>query len=304
MKRNYCIILFLLVGLVYIQAQNDIKVTSEQEKDGYSFYVENLSHATYSVSIRFKELTNLRRDVSTTSPNTIVATPGKYRIFSLKPDKVDECSSFSYGYSYMRGNIRAKIDTNYVYLLPVKPEKKVEVYKITDLKSYLVKSAPQQITGLGFGMTEGDTVCASRAGVVIEVKDHSASEGSDKVYVAGENRLAIQHKDCSIAFYSLFKDNGIFVEEGDRVVAGQPIGIVGGDNYILGPHLRFYVYYLKNADQDSEPPFLSQILLPAFHLAPLTDAKVEFNKKYQCEHPQEYIIKEMTKSQRKKYLAL
>ena len=310
MKRNYCIILFLLVGLVHLQAQSltqmqeVIKVTSEHEKDEYAFYVENRSHATYSVSILFKELRNLTGTVSGVSPNMEVAPPGKYRIFSLKPEKADGSSSFSYSYSYMQGNFRAKVDTNYVYLLPVKPGKEVRVLVLTDLKSYLVKSAPQKITGIGFGMAEGDTVCAVRSGIVVEVKDHLASAGNDKTYVADENQLAIQHNDGSIAMYRLFRDNGFFVEEGDKVVAGQPIGIVGGDNYELGPHLRFYVYYLRKADRDSEQPFVPRILLPAFHLAPSTDAKVEFNKKYQCEHPQEYILKEMTKSQRKKYLAL
>ena len=90
-----------------------------------------------------------------------------------------------------------------------------------------------------FVMPVGATVISARAGVVADVRvkfrdgQHALSEA---------NWVKIRHADGTITAYSHLTEHGALVKIGDRVAAGQPIGLSGNTGDTGGlPHLHFHL---------------------------------------------------------------
>lgn len=304
-----CILMLLCIITPSVHAQKTIDVTFERGNKGeYVFYAENQFKCPQTLEVTFSKLENASGPVSGGIPYQTVVHGSKQCIFTLNPANPDVPIDFRYTYTYVKGNIRAKTDTNFVYLLPVGEMKEVQINRMVSLEKVLGMNKSTQTTGLTFSMEEGDTVYACRSGLVAETQTNSASTGDHKSYARTENYVEIYHKDGTFALYKLFKNNGIFVEPGETVTAGQPIGIIGGSNYERGSHLRFITYYLAKEDSSEDhygqavSVFKSTVFVPPFHLASDNDEKPDYNKTYRAEHPQAYIMKEMTKAQKKKLL--
>ena len=90
-----------------------------------------------------------------------------------------------------------------------------------------------------FVMPIGTTVTAARAGVVAEIraKFRDGQHGERE-----SNWVKIRHADGTIAAYSHLTEHGALVNIGDRIVAGQPIGLSGNTGNTGGlPHLHFHL---------------------------------------------------------------
>jgi murein DD-endopeptidase MepM/ murein hydrolase activator NlpD len=85
-------------------------------------------------------------------------------------------------------------------------------------------------------MPIGTTVTAARSGIVAEIRmrfhDGQPGEGES-------NWIKIRHADGTIAAYSHLSEHCALVKIGDRVLAGQPIGLSGNTGGL--PHLHFHV---------------------------------------------------------------
>jgi murein DD-endopeptidase MepM/ murein hydrolase activator NlpD len=131
---------------------------------------------------------------------------------------------------------RIKNDTSYVYWLPYAKGEKF----------FLAQAANSHMShrnelSLDFKMKKGSKICAAREGVVIEVKKDSDKGGLKDEYLALGNHIIISHKDGSIAQYWHLDKDGAFVNVGDTVTKGQPIGLSGNTGYTAFPHLHFQV---------------------------------------------------------------
>ena len=78
-------------------------------------------------------------------------------------------------------------------------------------------------------MNEGDTIYASRSGLV--------SFDEMKMIMTGYKQskkenydISVMHKDCTFATYGIVKKS--FVKDGDYVVAGMPIGLAKGNIFL------------------------------------------------------------------------
>jgi murein DD-endopeptidase MepM/ murein hydrolase activator NlpD len=88
-------------------------------------------------------------------------------------------------------------------------------------------------------MPIGTIVTAARAGVVADLrtKFRDGQHGLDE-----SNWVKIRHTDGSIAAYVHLTQGGALVKIGDRVAAGQPIGVSGNTGNTGGwPHLHFHL---------------------------------------------------------------
>ena len=105
-------------------------------------------------------------------------------------------------------------------------------------------------------MHSGDTIYATRRGRVTEVSDDANLTNSGYTFAREGNYVEVVHNDCSFGKHTVFRDSGIFLQPGDWVEAGQPLGNVGGERYAEGPHVRFSVrYHLEQPilDKDGHP---------------------------------------------------
>ena len=171
LQRYLCLLLFCLPLLVYAQSDKTVTVSYERSAKGeVTFYSETQSHTPYTVSMTFSRLSN-----TTSSEGEIydaVIHYGKTRLLTLRPSTENVPIGFSYRYTYRKGNNRLKADTNFVYLFPLAPGKVVRVNRMVSLEKFFGKEGEKRITGLGFSTTAGDTIFASRGGLVTEVVDN------------------------------------------------------------------------------------------------------------------------------------
>lgn len=95
---------------------------------------------------------------------------------------------------------------------------------------------------IDFEMAVGDTIVASRAGVVSIISVKHNKQGTTKAYRKYGNYMILYHEDNTFSQYVHLKQYGNLVEVGDTVKTNQPIALSGFTGWTTVPHLHFGVY--------------------------------------------------------------
>jgi murein DD-endopeptidase MepM/ murein hydrolase activator NlpD len=139
-------------------------------------------------------------------------------------------------------------DTSYVYNLPFEERKS---YRL--VQGYFSAYSHKNRAALDFKMKRGTTICASREGVVVRVKEDGDRGGLNKKYRPYGNNIVIQHPDGSRAGYWHLQKDGALVNVGDTVKTGQAIALSGKTGYAALPHLHFLVWTSANGNWQQVP---------------------------------------------------
>ena len=299
--------LFLALALTafMLSAQN-YKVTVDrniQDVRGAKSAVFSATNASPAHQTIILELTGgsyLRANSSLPVITTI--GPGRTNLITL----TEVNGAPGYTYKYVEGCLGTK-PKEVVYLLPVAPGKQTRIDTLSNVNTlYFGRQHPEN--WLAFSMTAepGDTIFASRRGMVTKVESEQVSEiKSGLTYSSYRTHLIVEHEDCTRANYELFEKEGIMVAEGQYVEAGEPLGLVqDGKAYVSGAHLRFMVYYpdltrdvLKGIMKSNGFPYAFKYISPLF----LGVGIPESGKTYTSEHPEDIITQEMSKREIKRW---
>ena len=229
--------------------QKLIKITS-QKKDGEThFFVENLQNADVTVTVDL-ELKNLQSSAAV--PFTATIPPReKMEAFALSASDPKQDSSWSYTYYATWGSLTVQHDDTQMYQLPYPSGLSFPVsqgfhgkYSHTGGDCY----------SIDFKMPEGSPVHAAREGIVVGIKDDSNVGGSSKKFEWDANYILIQHSDGTLGHYVHLQKGGVKVNIGDKVVAGQFIGLSGNTGHSTGPHLHFAVFKAQTGKQRETIP--------------------------------------------------
>ncbi|QNP41215.1 peptidoglycan DD-metalloendopeptidase family protein [Lysobacter solisilvae (ex Woo and Kim 2020)] len=105
-----------------------------------------------------------------------------------------------------------------------------------------------------FAADIGTPVLAAREGVVMQVENDFAKAGLNRERYGGRaNFIRILHDDGTMALYAHLKSEGAMVRVGQRVRAGQQIGLSGNTGFTTGPHLHFVVQVNRGMKLESLP---------------------------------------------------
>ncbi|MBC7948107.1 MAG: M23 family metallopeptidase [Chitinophagaceae bacterium] len=140
-----------------------------------------------------------------------------------------------YPISYLK-NGRFKQDSSYIYTLPFENKKKIFL-----IQAYESMFSHKGERALDFKVKNGTRICAARAGVVSSLREDSELGGLKTENLSDGNFVTIQHDDGSVANYWHLEKDGVVVNVGDTVKAGQWIGLSGNTGYSAFPHLHFEV---------------------------------------------------------------
>ena len=295
-----------------IEHMNDrIAVTYEKDAMGqYVFTCHNNTFCNYVVELSFPNLENVRPDMPV--PYKTDIPPGTRRMITLSVVTKGVHVHFSHRFRSYKGFLsHASVDTAYTYLLPVPPGRETHIHELNFLAKEFGNEfqtpASQKWYGLDFRVHSGDTVYAARRGRVTETRANAVLSDSGYTYAKGENYLEIAHSDCTFGRYEVFRDSGIFVNPGDWVEAGQPIGIAGGDKYEGGPQIRFWVFYHMEQDPPTDgstpsPSYYHNYVPLQFWIKDKGATHLINRTAYISDHPAELITKEMNKKDAKKWL--
>jgi len=305
MKRLIFVLIVALAFAESLLAQNrKIEISYEKDRMGsYTFYCVNTDFCKYTVEITFTNMQNLYLPGS--SPYVKEVSPGNSTLFVLRPISEKLTTNFSYSYTYQRGCMLTRPDTSIVYLIPVKPGNSVAPFRLSEFILNDKVKPNESFYGLGFKVNAGDTLCAARGGLVISSIDTVLNSLSDIQTSSRENRIEIMHRDCSIAKYTVISKS--LVEIGDKITAGDPIAIVGGENYAIGYHFRLIVQYNSGKvveDQNSGNRMYKQYRWDYLTLRFFTKeqgiTELTPRQPYISEHPESIVTSELTRGEIKK----
>lgn len=144
---------------------------------------------------------------------------------------------------YRRAHFGDRADSEYVLPFPAGTS-----YRL--MTSYCSRGGHPNSIAYDFDMPIGAEVVAARAGTVVMVWEETPDEPDEP----RPNGFYIEHDDGTIGSYAHITYDGVLVEEGDRVEAGQVIAI-GGTSGTSEPHLHFMVYqsYPTRVEDDDVP---------------------------------------------------
>lgn len=220
------------------------------EGPGYvSLFVEN--RRAYDVTVLLT-ITARNTNVVRIVPETGVYA-GYSRIEAVRVSVPDPAQRWNWRYRFRwtKGSVDARHDGNTFYCLPFE---KGKAYRVCQgYNGRLSHHGPNQYA-VDFAMPEGTTVCAARPGVVVDLKESSNVGGHENKYTNESNYVSIAHADGTIGEYHHLKTDGVLVEIGDRVVAGQPIALSGNTGYSTFPHLHFGAYSAADGEHMQSHP--------------------------------------------------
>jgi len=234
---NTSVVILLLILNSLIVPQKDSVVVLQTEKEEYvelTIVNKNIFPVTIELDA---ELRNLKPSRSLPLI-TVIRAKNQRQIIQLHYDNLQEGWNLKVNYSWYVGSILAQPDKNFAYRLPFK---KSTSFKLSQGYNGSFSHQGDQKYALDFVMPEGTAVYAARDGIVIMTQSRYSEGGDSEEFNSKANFVSILHKDGTIADYSHLKQNGVTVEKGQRVRAGQIIGFSGATGYVNGPHLHFVV---------------------------------------------------------------
>ena len=212
-------------------------VESIENGDAIELYAANSRDVPIAITLRVRA-----RYLSADGPKTVTETvpPNESQLLMVLR-KTDENKKPRYRFdcAWTVGSIDATHDEDVLYRLPYATGR--SYYVLQGYGSRLSHTGPEEYT-VDFKMREGTSVHAARGGIVAEIEE-SHSRGCWKAGCGDyANYIVILHDDWTTGEYYHLKQNGVLVEPGDRVVAGQKIGLSGDTGNSALPHLHFGVY--------------------------------------------------------------
>ena len=295
-----------LLFFARVNAQSPIEVFYEKDNMGaYNFSCRNTDFCPYTITVTFTQLSGLR--TSATLPYQADVRPGQQSLFKLQPQP-NQPTSFQYKFSFIKGCKQPRADTALVYLLPASPGKRISAVELVYIgKIYAGQAEPKDWYSLAVKMSSGDTVFAARRGTVSAVRNDAIPTGTHLGFNRDDNMVEINHPDCSFATYTVFRPKSIFVKPGQFVEAGTPLGIVGGENYEYGPHVRFAVHYnyeapiIKNGRPTDEKHYWAYVPVHFWLKDEQKAGRLESRKQYLSDHPDSIVQQEMSKRELKNW---
>lgn len=163
-----------------------------------------------------------------------------------------------YKFSGYYGDIMVKTyDSGYNYQLPF-----LKGYKSSIIQGYdgdFSHKGQFSSKTLDFDMKVGDTVVASRDGIVVKIMIDKYKQGTSKKYKNDGNYVMVYHEDNTFSQYVHLKQYGNFVEVGDTVKVNQPLALSGFTGWTTIPHLHFGVYKPTKTGLISIPIILDSV---------------------------------------------
>jgi murein DD-endopeptidase MepM/ murein hydrolase activator NlpD len=149
------------------------------------------------------------------------------------------------------GNKDADHDDAILYLLPYAGGRSYRV--IQGYGSNFSHTGREAYT-VDFYMKEGTSVHAARAGVIARIEESHSIGCWERNCGAYANFIVVVHDDDTTGEYYHLQKDGVLVEQGQTISAGQLIGLSGNTGHTTMPHLHFGVYRaIANGREQSIP---------------------------------------------------
>jgi murein DD-endopeptidase MepM/ murein hydrolase activator NlpD len=221
------------------QCLDDVEVCLDVSAEGavVRFVAANRTQAPQSFRIALRELGNLRPLGA--APFRAVLEPGEQRLVgSLAARDPELPIHYRYEWGAAHGSLLARHDDGWRYRMPFGGDAPRPVGQ--GVGGSYSHQGPSRYA-FDFTMPWGTPVLAARGGVVVAVRDDARASRAMRRLYDKANAVEVLHADGTIATYAHLQ-RGALVEVGQRVVAGERVGLSGDTGFSTGPHLHFMVW--------------------------------------------------------------
>ncbi len=217
-------------------------VTLVEQKDANGV-VTILAHSDTNTDFTITFNANLT-NMTPSHPLPYTADSGgqqNFVLIQLSRDDPRKPWNYSTHFDYHVGGRRDAKTNDAVYLLPYQSG---ETHRVGqgNFGKFSHFEGSQNEYATDFTCDPGTIVCAARAGVVTGFRQDFTTGGTDPKFKSQANYIIIRHDDGTYAEYYHLQHNGVFVKLGQRVAAGEHIGLSGATGYVSGPHIHFAVF--------------------------------------------------------------
>ncbi|MFP4499047.1 MAG: M23 family metallopeptidase, partial [Vulcanimicrobiota bacterium] len=172
-------------------------------------------------------------------PYSFLMKPGEEQIvLKVTPENPSQNWSYRGEFSWRIGDTGAVHDDSYSYQLPYPRE---TTYWVLQGYGGKVSHFDQFEYSIDWDMPENSPVHAAREGLVVYKNDSFDGCGFSEYYRNRNNILRVLHSDGTIGEYVHFRKDGIVVEPGQKIKAGDLLGYSGNVGYSDCYHLHFNV---------------------------------------------------------------
>jgi hypothetical protein len=308
------IILFFLLGggtLSSFAQPKLITCTTERNPDNtIGIIAESRAFGDYTVKITFSSLMGYTTSTMTSDIALATADRGRREILKITPIKTAQSFGLSYSYQYFPGRALRKAPVNEIaYLLPTTPGNHLRFFKVSSVAERLGQKPAEEYFGAGFMYKPGDTVCASRAGLVYDANGEiKEGEKATQTFSQNRNKISIQHKDGTLGTYEIMSPIQLLVEPGDNVYPGQPLAVFNAPsdkyNVIFSTYFldekKLLAYNSNFREPDTRPTYFVYVPLTFYGSAEEKSTPLQLFKDYTTEHPKEIVAAELSKKDKKK----
>ncbi len=203
----------------------------------YLAWADNSLAGPIEVLLRFASHSNVAGDPPLPARATVPAR-GSVLVARLRTQDPGRNGNFELGLTSVPGHPGAR-PQDVEYLLPLRQARSRIDQGFGGAFSH---GDEQNRHALDFAAEIGTPVLAARGGVVMQVESDFSKAGLKRERFGGRaNFVRILHDDGTMALYAHLKADGALVRVGQRVSAGQQIGLSGNTGFTTGPHLHFAV---------------------------------------------------------------
>lgn len=203
----------------------------------YLAFADNSLAGPIEVLLGFGRSSNVRGEPALPARATVPAR-GSVLVARLRAQDPGRSGDFELSLTGVPGNPSAR-PQDVEYLLPLRQSRNRVDQGFGGQFSH---QDDQNRYALDFAAEIGTPVLAARSGTVMQVESDFSKAGLKREKYGGRaNFVRIVHDDGSMALYAHLKADGAVVRAGQRVSAGQQIGLSGNTGFTTGPHLHFAV---------------------------------------------------------------
>lgn len=230
-----------------LAGQNDnypFSIDSEKTPNGHRIVARNSGPAPVSVKVSLVDAQYISSDRQ--FPLYVVVPPGGGTLYlgEVHPAMSGVGYSFRTQYTWTLGDFNAAQSPDAVYRLPYRDGTTFRIGQSPGGPITTHRSPDSQFA-VDIPMPEGTPVLAAREGTVIYTEANQVYGAQVPDMMGKANEVRIQHIDGTFAVYAHLAHGGVYVYAGQRVAAGQQIGLAGSTGYSSGPHLHFAVQAVR-----------------------------------------------------------
>lgn len=220
----------------------------------FEFWVENKKPFPFTgtLDVKTRNLRGATAEKNRYSETAVIPGYSEQLMFSLSPVNAERGVDYRDIFYWTPGVMNAQHDDDVLYRLPFADD---EEHPLVQGFGGGWSHRGGSKYAVDFAMPVGTAVHAARAGTVVQTVAHHNRGGASRRYAEFANFIVVFHSDGTTGEYHHLMHEGVEVEVGDDVQAGDLLGYSGNTGFSSLPHLHFAVYRPKPFGDFESVPF-------------------------------------------------